>query len=86
MESRTNIFDIAVVGGGLAGLATSIELAKKGYTVVVLEKEKYPFHKVCGEYVSMESWNYLNSLGLDLTSFQLPRIDTLHLIPQMEPN
>jgi FAD dependent oxidoreductase. len=79
MESRTNIFDIAIVGGGLAGLATSIELAKIGYSVVVLEKEKFPFHKVCGEYVSMESWNYLHSLGLDLTSLQLPRIDTLQL-------
>ena len=79
MEFNTKIFDVAIVGGGLAGLATSIELARKGYSVVVFEKEKYPFHKVCGEYVSMESWNYLNSLGLELDSLQLPQIDTLQL-------
>lgn len=79
MESAINTVDIAIVGGGLAGLATSIELARKGYSVVLLEKEKYPFHKVCGEYVSMESWNYLDSLGLDLMRLQLPKIDTLQL-------
>ena len=79
MELATNSVDVAIVGGGLAGLATSIELARKGYSVVVLEKEQYPFHKVCGEYVSMESWNYLKSLGLKLDHLQLPRIDTLQL-------
>ena len=79
MEAAINKVDIAIVGGGLAGLATSIELARKGYSVIVLEKEKYPFHKVCGEYVSMESWNYLNSLGLDLAGLHLPQIDTLQL-------
>lgn len=79
MESGTKLYDVAIVGGGLAGLATSIELSCKGYAVVLLEKETYPFHKVCGEYVSMESWNYLNSLGLDLEGLHLPRIDTLQL-------
>ncbi|PFM60789.1 dehydrogenase [Bacillus cereus] len=33
-----NKFDIAIVGGGLAGLTASIYLAKKGRKVVVLEK------------------------------------------------
>ena len=43
-----NEYDVVIVGGGLAGLALSIQLAKKGYKIVVLEKEQYPFHKVCG--------------------------------------
>ena len=30
-------FDVAVVGGGLAGLSAAIELADRGYSVVVLE-------------------------------------------------
>jgi flavin-dependent dehydrogenase len=45
-------YDVAIIGGGLAGLSLSIQLAKKNYSVVLFEKEKYPFHKVCGEYIS----------------------------------
>ncbi len=42
----------AIIGGGLAGLSLSIQLAKAGFKVVLFEKEKYPYHKVCGEYLS----------------------------------
>jgi menaquinone-9 beta-reductase len=72
-------YDIAIIGGGLAGLATSIQLSRKGYRVIVVEKETYPHHKVCGEYVSLESWNFLLQLGLPLHNLALPRIDTLQL-------
>lgn len=72
-------YDVAIVGGGLAGLALSIQLARKNYKVVLFEKEKYPFHKVCGEYISLESWSFLQSLGLPLESLNLPLIDTLQL-------
>ena len=72
-------YDVAIIGGGLAGLAASIQLARKGYEVIVFEKEKFPFHKVCGEYVSMESWNFLTGLGVPLAEMNLPKIDTLFL-------
>ena len=72
-------YDVAIVGGGLAGLAASILLCKAGFSVVLLEREKYPFHKVCGEYISMESWSFLESLGLPLSNMDLPRFDTLLL-------
>ena len=74
-----NTYDVAIIGGGLAGLALSIQLARHNHEVVLFEKEKYPFHKVCGEYISMESWNFLQSLGLPLESLNLPKIDTLML-------
>jgi flavin-dependent dehydrogenase len=45
--------------------------------VVVFEKNKYPFHKVCGEYISMESWDFLESLGLPLSELHLPIIKNL---------
>lgn len=70
-------FDTAVIGGGLAGLSVSIVLAQKGFKVVLLEKESYPFHKVCGEYISMESWNFMESLGLSLAEMNLPKINHL---------
>lgn len=72
-------YDVAIIGGGLAGLAAAIQLSGKGHSVVLLEKEAYPFHKVCGEYISLESWDFLASLGLPLSSLLLPRINTLCL-------
>ena len=70
-------YDIVIAGGGLAGLALSIQLAKAGYSVAVFEKETYPFHKVCGEYISLESWNFLEELGLPLSDWNLPIIKRL---------
>jgi menaquinone-9 beta-reductase len=68
-------YDVAVAGGGLGGLSAAILLAKKGYSVVLFEKENYPFHKVCGEYVSLESWDLVLSLGLPLEQWLLPLVD-----------
>jgi flavin-dependent dehydrogenase len=70
-------YDVAIVGGGLAGLSLSILLARKGYRICLFEKESYPFHKVCGEYISMESWDFLVSLGLPLADWDLPKIQQL---------
>lgn len=72
-------YDIAIVGGGLAGLALSIQLALKKYKVILFEKEKYPFHKVCGEYISLESWDFLQSLGVDLNALNVSHITKLHI-------
>ena len=72
-------YDVAIVGGGLAGLALSIQLAKQGHKIILLEKEQYPFHKVCGEYISLESWDFLVSLGLDLKAMNLPIISRLQV-------
>jgi flavin-dependent dehydrogenase len=71
------VYDVAVIGGGLAGLSLSIQLVNAGYSVVLFEKEKYPFHRVCGEYISMESWNFLKNLGYPLSDMDLPLIKKL---------
>jgi flavin-dependent dehydrogenase len=70
-------YDVAIAGGGLAGLALSIQCAQAGYRTILLEKEKYPFHKVCGEYISFESWNFLEELGVPLSQMNLPIIRRL---------
>ena len=72
-------YDVAIIGGGLAGLALSIQLAKRGHKIILFEKESFPFHKVCGEYISMESWNFLTALGVPLAAMQLPLINNLLL-------
>ena len=75
-EKRAD-YDIAIIGGGLGGLALSILSARAGYRTALFEKEKYPFHRVCGEYISLESWNFLEDLGLPLSDMNLPQIKRL---------
>ena len=75
--NHENFYDCAIIGGGLGGLTLAITLSKKRFRIVVFEKEEYPFHKVCGEYISMESWDYLTRLGLPLHDMHLPIIKKL---------
>lgn len=70
-------YDLAIIGGGLAGLALSIQIARQGHRVILFEKEQYPFHRVCGEYISLESWDFLQSLGIDLEALNVSHIKRL---------
>jgi 2-polyprenyl-6-methoxyphenol hydroxylase-like FAD-dependent oxidoreductase len=79
VDANERIFDAAIVGGGLAGLSLAIQLSRAGHSVIVFEKERYPFHRVCGEYISLESWDFLNGLGVDLTAMQVPIIRKLQV-------
>lgn len=72
------LYDIAIIGGGLAGLSLAIQGANSGYHVILFEKEVYPFHKVCGEYISNESYPFLQSLGCSFSKHSIPNIN--HLI------
>ena len=53
-----------VVGGGIAGSAVAIDLARAGRRVVLIERETGPHDKVCGEFLSFEACHYLTRLGL----------------------
>lgn len=57
--------DVIIIGGGLAGLVNAIQLADAGLEVLLIEKKVYPFHKVCGEYISNEALPFLKSIGAD---------------------
>ena len=72
-------YDIAITGGGLAGLTLAIQCADAGHSVLLVEKEEYPFHKVCGEYISMESFGFLERLGVPLPGLNLPVINKLEI-------
>jgi len=56
--------DVIVIGGGLAGLTTSILLNRQGLAVTLLEKKSYPFHRVCREYISNEVAPFLKQIRL----------------------
>lgn len=56
--------DVIVVGGGIAGLINAILLSREGFDVLLIEKKSYPFHRVCGEYISNEVKPFLVRNGL----------------------
>ncbi|MBF0492684.1 MAG: FAD-dependent monooxygenase [Deltaproteobacteria bacterium] len=64
------IFDVLVIGGGLAGSAASFHLASHGYSVAIVEREAQAHHKICGEFLSQETLPYLKELGIDLDALK----------------
>ena len=66
--------DVIVIGGGLAGLVSACLLAKNGHEVLLVEKKQYPFHRVCGEYISNEALDFLKRESLLPGDFDLPEI------------
>lgn len=79
MPSHSPDYDIVIIGGGLAGLVSACILASDKKRVLVIEKKEYPFHKVCGEYVSNEVLDYLRSLGFDPFTLGASVIDRLRI-------
>ncbi len=68
---------IVIIGGGIAGLTSSILLARKGLDVTLIEKKQYPFHRVCGEYVSNEALPFLKSIDIDIAELHPSSITKL---------
>ena len=56
------MYDLIVIGGGPAGTSAAITCARSGARVLLLERGRFPRHKVCGEFVSAESLELLVSL------------------------
>lgn len=73
------MYQVIIVGGGLAGLTSSIHLSKQGLKVLLIEKNAYPKHKVCGEYISNEVLPYLQYLDFDPFDHGAVNIDRLTL-------
>lgn len=65
---------ILIIGGGLGGLVHALCLARAGVPALVIEKKRYPFHRVCGEYVSNEVLPFLQGLGVDPVALAPARI------------
>ncbi len=77
--SAVDHYDIVIIGAGLAGLTAAIHLGQNGHGVLVIEKQIFPHHKVCGEYVSNEVRPYLESLGVDLSKLGSVKIESFQL-------
>lgn len=62
---KTSKTSVIIIGAGLAGLTNALYLAQSGLDVVLFEKETFPRHKVCGEYISNEVLPFLQELRVD---------------------
>jgi flavin-dependent dehydrogenase len=70
---------VVIVGAGLAGLISSILLNRAGYAVTLVEKKVFPFHRVCGEYVSNEVVPFLKTQNIYPAGFEPSSITKLRV-------
>ena len=57
-------FDAIVVGAGPAGSTAAIRLARAGWSVALVEKQRFPRRKVCGECIAASNLPLLDALGI----------------------
>jgi len=66
------MFDVAIVGGGPAGSSCAAFCAAAGLRTAILEREKFPREKVCGDCVNPACWPILRRLEVDERIRSLP--------------
>ena len=79
LVSVQSFYDVIIIGGGLAGLSAAIHLRKYDFNVLLIEKNDYPKHKVCGEYISNEVLPYLAFLDVDVFALGAKKITKLEV-------
>ena len=58
------VCDVAIVGGGPAGSTAAAFCAERGLRTIVIEREKFPREKVCGDCLNPACWPILRRLAL----------------------
>ena len=56
--------DVAVIGGGPAGTAAAISLARAGRGVALVDRARFPRDKICGDGLTTGALRLLDDLGL----------------------
>lgn len=62
--NRTEVVDVCIVGAGIAGSTCAYYLAEKGINVLLLEKEKFPRDKICGDAITPRAQIHLKRMGV----------------------
>lgn len=57
-------FDVVIIGAGPAGAVSAILLARRGYSVALIDKEEFPREKLCGDFINPGNWPILAQLGV----------------------
>lgn len=78
MAKGQRVHDVVVVGAGPAGSAAAAALAQRGWDVLLLERDYFPRHKVCGEFLSPEAQGTLRMLHLHAAVAALTPVALTH--------
>lgn len=65
-------YDVTIIGAGPAGAATAISLARRGYSAALIDKEKFPRDKLCGDFINPINWPIFRELGVESDIARLP--------------
>ncbi|WP_042203190.1 NAD(P)/FAD-dependent oxidoreductase [Paenibacillus camerounensis] len=60
--------DVIIAGAGIAGSSSALQLARQGHRTLLLDRQAFPRHKTCGEFMSPETKEMLEVLGINLGS------------------
>ena len=71
--------DAIILGGGPAGSAAAIELARAHRRVAIIERSLAAHDKVCGDFLSTEALSSLKTLGLNLSALDAVPIHRVRL-------
>lgn len=58
--------DVAIIGAGPAGSTLAALLARKGVSVVLIDRDPFPRDKLCGEFLSYDALPILDRLGVSI--------------------
>jgi len=94
-----NRFDAIIIGAGPAGSTAASLLARAGWSVALVEKQRFPRRKVCGECIAASNLPLLDALGIgaefeasagpqlrQVALMQGPRTLIADLPPASQPN
>ena len=62
----SNLYDICIIGAGPSGSYAAYLLAKHGYKVLLIDKNKFPRDKCCGGFLSARAQKFLESWKIDM--------------------
>lgn len=63
--TMTGSKDLIIIGAGIAGSSMAATMAERGWDVLLLDRDCFPRHKVCGEFLSPEAQSSLRTLALE---------------------
>jgi flavin-dependent dehydrogenase len=72
--------DPVIVGGGPAGAAAAIMLARAGRAVTLIERDAAPADKVCGDFLGADAVRAIRALGVDVAALSPSPIDAVRLV------
>jgi len=72
--------DPIIIGGGPAGSAAAITLARAGRAVTLIERDAGPADKVCGDFLGGDAIQAISALGVDVAALSPSPISAVRLV------